>query len=551
MGTTKTTAKDKEINYDIIYVDIDDDITSVIEKIKNSSEEYIKLVPPKRQGFMQSSVTMRLIKRTASKVKKHVAIVTTDKALLTLAATIGIYVAKNLQSEPIMLAKPETTASAKNTDDVIDGEDIDTSDYKDTSDIPEDKDIEVSLRKNREKKDDEEDDDEQPKPPKKAPNFNKFRKRLFIFGGLGVALIAFLVWAIVFAPRANVTIFANTTSEKVQETVQIGDKLTTDPATHTIKSVIKSGEKDASVDGTATGERNDGTRASGTVDLEASDLGTCVSLVMSGIASGTGVTLSGKDFYTTAGAAFAVSGSKCVANDVPVEAMAAGEGYNISGGGGAVAGFGGVSANGSTSGGSTKIVKFVQDSDIKIAQEKFKNENQDDFKNDLTKELSGDYIVISQSFKVTTSDPVASPGLNEASSDGKFKLTIKTVYSLEAVSKDEIKTYLEKILDARAGEMSQQKVYDYGVDNISLTNYMRVDDKNPATVALFATAKIGPDIDLDKIREEIAGKKPMEVTESLKRVNGVVDVKVGLSPFWVSSIPKNTNKIKIEFESNN
>lgn len=546
MSATKPA--EKQIQYDIIYVDVDDDITSVIAKIKNSKEEYIKLVPPKRQGFMQSSVTMKLIKRTAAKVKKRVSIITTDKALLTLAATIGVFVAKNLQSEPVMLEKPELATVAKNIDDVIEGEDVDVNDYKDTSDIPVDKDIEISLRKNR---DDGETEGEKPEPPKKAPDFNKFRKRVFIFDGVGVLLIAFLVWAIVFAPHAEIIIIANTTNEKVQQTVQIGDKLTTDPATSTIKSVVKSGEKNASVDGIATGERNDGTKAGGTVDLESASFGTCMSLAINGIAAGTGVTLSGKDFVTTVAAAFSPGGSGCVANGITIEAVLPGDGYNIGSGSGAVAGFSTVSANGSTSGGTTKMVKFVQSSDIKIAQEKFQNDNQDDFKNDLTKELSGEYIVISQSFKVTTSDPVASPGLNETTSDGKFKLTVKTVYSLEAVGRTEIKAYLEKVLDTKAKGLNQQKVYDYGVGEASLTNYMHTDDKKPATITLFATGKIGPNIDLEKVKEEVAGKKAMEIMELLKRVNGVTDVDVKLSPFWLGSAPNNTNKIEVKFESNN
>jgi hypothetical protein len=549
MGATKLDSKD--IKYDIIYVDIDDDITSVVEKIKSSKDEFVKLVPPKRPGFMQSAVTMKLLKRTAGKAKKHVAIVTTDKALLTLAATIGVFVAKNLQSEPVMLEKPAEAAEVKN-DDVIEGGEVDINDYKDTSDIPEDKDMEVALRKKRGADDEDEDeDDERPGPPKKAPNFNKFRKWLLI-GGLSVLTVAgVLVWAIIFAPKATITIHANTTSEKVQQTVQIGEKLNTDPATATIRSTVKSGEKDATVDGTATGERNDGTKATGAVDLDSSNVATCMNLAVSGIASGTSVTLSGKEFVTTAAATFVAGGSGCIANDVPIAAVAPGDGYNVANGGGVVSGYGSVMANGSAAGGTTKIVKFVTDQDVKIAQEKFKAENEEDFKNDLTRELAGDYIIISQSFKSSTGAPAASPGVNEAASDGKFRLTAKTTYSMEAVAKSEIEAYVRKILDTKAKDMNQQKVYNYGVDEATLTNYMRMNDKDPATITLFTTGKIGPDIDMEKVKTEMAGKKAMEVNEALKRINGVVEVETKFSYFWVNEVPNDAKKVEVKFESSN
>ena len=41
---------------DVIYIDIDDDITAIIGKIKKSKEQIVAIVPPKRNGAMQSAV---------------------------------------------------------------------------------------------------------------------------------------------------------------------------------------------------------------------------------------------------------------------------------------------------------------------------------------------------------------------------------------------------------------------------------------------------------------------------------------------------------------
>ena len=48
---------------DIIYIDVEDDITAIIGKIKESKEKIIALVPPKRIGVLQSAVNLRLLAR--------------------------------------------------------------------------------------------------------------------------------------------------------------------------------------------------------------------------------------------------------------------------------------------------------------------------------------------------------------------------------------------------------------------------------------------------------------------------------------------------------
>ena len=57
---------------DIIYIDAEDDITTIIGKIKKSKGTLIALVPPKRVGPIHGAVNLRLIARAASQSKKRV-----------------------------------------------------------------------------------------------------------------------------------------------------------------------------------------------------------------------------------------------------------------------------------------------------------------------------------------------------------------------------------------------------------------------------------------------------------------------------------------------
>jgi len=70
---------------DVIYIDVEDEITSIIDKLENAKSADVSLVLPKRAATLQSIVNMRLLKRAADTAKKEVVLVTAETALLPLA----------------------------------------------------------------------------------------------------------------------------------------------------------------------------------------------------------------------------------------------------------------------------------------------------------------------------------------------------------------------------------------------------------------------------------------------------------------------------------
>src|SRR5579875_3708442 len=85
---------------DTIYVDIDDEITGIIDKVKASKSKLVALVLPKRASVFQSIVNMKLLKRAADSGKKNIVLITSEAGLLPLAGAAGIHVAKTLNSKP-------------------------------------------------------------------------------------------------------------------------------------------------------------------------------------------------------------------------------------------------------------------------------------------------------------------------------------------------------------------------------------------------------------------------------------------------------------------
>src|SRR5687768_15635855 len=106
---------------DVIYIDIEDDITAIIGKVKAAGTKIVALVPPKRIGVLQSVVNLKLLHRAAGSVDKHVVLITSDLSLTSLAAGLKIPVAKNLQSRPEIPNVPNAPAT---NEEIINGEEL-------------------------------------------------------------------------------------------------------------------------------------------------------------------------------------------------------------------------------------------------------------------------------------------------------------------------------------------------------------------------------------------------------------------------------------------
>src|SRR6266404_1395798 len=97
---------------EVIYVDVDDEITGIIDKVENAGSKVVALVLPKRAATLQSIVNMKLLKRSADSADKNVVLITSEAALLPLAGAAGLHVAKNLQSAPEVPEAPTGAAAS-------------------------------------------------------------------------------------------------------------------------------------------------------------------------------------------------------------------------------------------------------------------------------------------------------------------------------------------------------------------------------------------------------------------------------------------------------
>ena len=102
-----------------IYIEASDEITTVIERLKNAEEKALALVVPKEAILLQSIVNLKLAKRAAADAGKELTLVTTDKIGRNLANQIGLPVISKLGEE---MASPAEGTESKSQDSlVIDG----------------------------------------------------------------------------------------------------------------------------------------------------------------------------------------------------------------------------------------------------------------------------------------------------------------------------------------------------------------------------------------------------------------------------------------------
>lgn len=552
------TAQQKEI----IYIDVEDDITAIIGKVKAAKSKIVALVPPKRTGVLQSAVNLRLLARAADSADRRLVLITHNAALAGLAASADIPVAKTLQSRPEIAKVP---ASNEDDDEVIDGNDLPVGDHAGISDGDADKkedtipvssisglniDGEItpvsSLKPTRA-------DEKKPKAKKgiSVPDFGSFRKRLAIGGGLGVLLVGFLVWAIWFAPRATVIVSAKTTSQVITTPVTLGSDLITDSEDATIKSIKHEEKIVQTVDFAATGSKNAGNKATGTVKFSHQSLSPAT------VPSGTKLTASnGRVFVLSSSVTIPASsfGPSCFPTACPgttegdVIALEGGAEYN--GASGSLSGVSEVTMvfQGATSGGTDKMVKVVTQADIDKAKEALTEAKQEDALKKLKAKFDKGDIIIEESLTSTDGEPKSSPAKDQEAVDGNATLTSEVTYTLIGISRDEINEYLDSAVESTLTDTKRQQVHKNGADSIRFEDFHTADADNKSdSVTLIATAQVGPKINEDEIKEHAKGKRSGEIISDIKAIDGVSDVEVKLSPFWVTGVPDDINKINVEF----
>lgn len=562
---------------DVVYIDVDDEITGVIDKVTSSSSKVVALVLPKRATVFQSIVNMKLLKKRAEAAKKNIVLITSEQGLMPLAGSVGLYVASTLQTKPEI---PDASSTVSDMPEVEDdnpismgNDDFDASKESktpvgslanlddedgnielDNSDLPDgDKTGDINAlaaaggsgkAAKKGKKD----------KSLKVPNFNRFRRIGIIAAVVLILLIVGFIFANGALAKAKISIKTNTSTVNAAVSPTLSTSATSvDLTGNTIPAQTQQQTKTATEQVAASGKQNNGTQASGKVTMSetmcAPNLGTPAD-----IPSGTGLSANGLTYVTQQDASFGFSkfhGGSCAdytTGPVNIQAQSGGSQYNVGGGTTfTVAGQSGVNASGSASGGTDNIVTIVQQSDIDAATTKTKTDisNQESgVKAQLEQNLqsSGLYPIESTFYTAT---PSISPSVAAGTQASNVTITESVTYTMYGAKQSDLTAVLDNSINSQI-DTTKQSIQSDGLSQSSIS-VPTTGSGSTLDISIQTQATIGPHIDLSSLKTQVEGKPTGDVKSIISQLPGVTSVQVSLSPFWVSSVPKDPSKITISY----
>ena len=542
---------------DIVYIDIDDEITSVINKVEQSSDKVVALVLPKRTTTFLSTVNMKLLKRAGKAAGKSIVLITSDTSILPLAGAAGLHVAKSLQAKPQVPPVPEqATDSSTISSDELDAEmNKDASGLSDTTAGGEDEVIELDNTDGAPVAATTETGKKTKNRKLLVPNFSSFRLKVFLGVFAVILLIVGWVFAFIILPKATITLKTDVTT--IDSTVQFTaskDAKTIDADKALLPAVLSESKKTDTEKVTASGKKDKGTKATGTMTVyNCTDndvvipAGTVFSNSGYSFGSDSDATIPSSDFFSAA------NGGACKKNRskvVNVTAVTAGGSSNLSAGRDYASNFvSTITGTGSAMGGGTSnIVTVVTADDINGAQQKLSGRQKTAAVADIDKQMAAVGMTPLEQ-TLTEGKPTFTSSAAVDAEAADVTVTAVTTYSMLGVAENDLKILVEASVNKQITD-SKQKILKNGLDAKQLT---LVEKKNAGEqkLSMLTVATIGPDINLGTIATEAAGKRRGDVQASLSARAGVKDVSITYNPFWVTSTPKKASKIKVVIEQNN
>jgi len=586
---------------EIIYLEPDSEITAVIDRIKKTDSSSVALVIPRGATLAQSIVNLKLLKKSAESIDKEITLVSNDRISRNLASQIGLTVfSKVAEAQRADFGKKRESVKASDskmgkddgfqvnnyyrdkeeeekveeeTDEEIEEEteeedeneeEIENTDQDENEESEEIKPEEkVVKEKEKEEKKEEpriKENMEKKKPPVEDLRKSKFklsRKPILIIVSVCVALL--LLVSFIFVPYSTVSIGLKTEDTETETSI-LADKSVekNDLAKLTIPATLLDLEKESSKDFSSTGTKDLGEKATGTATFY-----NAYSSESQTIPAGTKVTSAdNKIFLTTAviklpGATLTncklINGA-LVCDTTPstvdgqLTAQNNGSDYNIPASKFSITGYSSkiyAESKSAFTGGVTKTVKVVTESNLTDASVSLKDELSKSSKAELIEKAKTDKLIISEpDIKSEVISESTSKKVDEESDTFTYSVKMKFYVlgfldeNLKNISRDSV---IEKIGSEKMLVNSDQSDISYKIIESNV-------DSGIIKITSLLKGKIGPKIDQNKVISEVKNKSVAGAKSKLLSDSNISEVKISVWPTFYKRLPLIKNRIKIKFE---
>ena len=543
----------------VIYLDVDEEITSVIDKIKKvEAKQAVALFFPKRASLTKSIVNLKLLKKQVDLLGRNIFIVTSDETGFNLAKRSGFAVRKTLNKNNDDIEKVDFKEKEKidridikrflKNNEELENE-IENKDYfsKNNQAIKKDKPF-LNFLNNK-------------KEPKKKRSSRKLEKgKIVLLPSFGFksllffSLISFILVSIIFfvvLPKATITIVPK--SEPFSSDFEFSVSSNVENIDHENKIISGLIEEVDMKSGTekfdATGEKDKGTKARGSVIIYNSYSSDPQLLIAS-----TRLQSQGKIYFllsetTIPGAK--IEGGKQVpgVKEVFIEAEVSGEEYNIGPADFIIPGLAitkqkniyGKSEVAMT-GGNTEKIKIITEEDLNRAKDSILGKITQKGIEDIEKRIDGENMIVENTVQKEIIE-LKTNGEKGKEKDN-FEMELRAKIMAMSFNKKEAE---ELTFTSLNKELSPEKFFinsdiENGVDFEGVD--FNIEHKQ-LSLKLHINKEVAWKIDEKIIKKSIKGKNKEEVVRYLLENSIGEDVKVDYWPFWVEKVPQIEKKIKI------
>lgn len=536
-----------------IYLEEDDEIISVIDKIKNSPANELNLVFPKKSPLIRSIVNLKILKRQSDLLKKNIFVSTQDEVGKALAQKAKLKVnfqnnksdsedeQKNIdvsKEEPVFKSYKEKEI-AKNIKQLkkIPTPEVNKADYKKISENSKRKQIEALKKKFSANQ-------------KPGSILLPSKTGKIILGFFAFCFLVGAVAIIFFLPQATVLYLPKTepfTHNLEAELIKNLDQANISEKQLPFETTVIQKDSDE-MTFPATGEKEIGAKAKGQIIIYNKYSSDPQPLIATTRFTGN----NGKIYRLVNN--IEIPGAKIEAGKtIPgrinaiIEADAIGPDYNLESGAFAIPGLPlekqediyAESLEEIMGGESKKIIVITAD-DLKKAKESLQQKVNEKNFNEFKNKIPPDKIIIDSAIKNEILDTKTTGEENKETRD--FKLSVSVKSTIPYVSKQD----LQKIIFEEAKQfLPENKILlDENLDSgIKFEQIAHQEDTIILKISL--DKQIYAKIDDQEIKNNLVGKTASEAQNYILTNPYIYKAEVMLWPFWVKKVPRLKNKIDI------
>jgi len=235
--------------------------------------------------------------------------------------------------------------------------------------------------------------------------------------------------------------------------------------------------------------------------------------------------------------------------DVEVQAVEAGEDYNIGPTTFSIPGFVGTpkyasfygESSAPMTGGFKGTMGLVTSVDIDNAKRTLSDEIKNESNEFLKKTVSGGLVLLDSTATFEVLQEKTSVAAGTAANSFNLQMEAKT--SIFVFMKSDVDGFVRKKIASSIPEGKK-----FLEDSIGVNYSIEKKDVDKVTVNMAINARTYFALDLEALKKSLLGKTPQEIKTFLKDQPQIEKIEIKTSPFWVKRIPENMEKVKIDLQ---